>query len=171
MRARSGKAETSLKLARVVCLATHMRTGAPLRIGLVHGSSPAKFELHYSMYVCMYLFSLREAEFHRAVFSEYPLLDPWYELMRPLSILRRVAFLCHLLKRVSLAFPRMMVLSSSGKCACLRRYSSCSTHISFLPRASNLIGGTPESTFAASICMYICMYICIYVYMYACMYV
>ena len=58
---------------------------------------------------------------------------------------------CHLLKIVFFALPRMMFLSSWGKCTCLRPYSSCSTHISFLSRAGNLIGGTPESTFAASL--------------------
>ena len=56
---------------------------------------------------------------------------------------------CHLLKRVSLAFPHMMFLSSSGKGPCLCRYSFYSTHISFLSRASNLIGRTPKSTYAA----------------------
>ena len=58
---------------------------------------------------------------------------------------------CHLLKRVSLAFARMMFLSSLCKCSCLSRYSSSSTQIPFRSRASNLIGGTPESTFAASL--------------------
>ena len=85
---------------------------------------------------------LREAIFHRVVFSEYPLLDLWYELLRPSSVLRRVP---------SLAFARMMFLSSSGKCPCLSRYSSSSTHISFRSRASNLIGETPESTLAAAL--------------------
>ena len=58
---------------------------------------------------------------------------------------------CHILKRVSFDFPRMIFLCSSGKCPGLRWYSSCSTHISFLSRASNLIGVNPESTFAAAL--------------------
>ena len=58
---------------------------------------------------------------------------------------------CHLLKRVSLAFPRMMFLSSSGKCPCLRLYCSCSTRIFYISKSSNLMGGISESTVAASL--------------------
>ena len=70
--------------------------------------------------------------------------------MRPSSVLWRIPFLFPSLEKSLSCFPPYDVPVFFG-CPCSRRYSSCSTHISFLLRVSNLIGGTPENTFAASL--------------------
>ena len=49
--------------------------------------------------------SLGEAVSHPAVFSEYPLLDLWYELIRPSSVLRRAPFLLPSLEEGLSCFP------------------------------------------------------------------